>query len=262
MARRRYSLQGAATAFCLAALCLAAWAAPVRAEGLRLLAGAGLRQPVDRLIEAFTRRTGVKVYVDYGGSGQIMTRLLISRQGDVFMPGAMFYTDRLKEKGLVASVRPIVLHTPVTAVNRAKAGLVHGLEDLARPGLRVGLGDPKAMALGRIAAGILRRAGLSQKVAPNVVVRTATVKQLALYVSRGFVDAAIIARSDAFMYRDRVVMRAIPQKYYTPDVIGAAVLRTASDPAAAARLQNFLSSPRGQKAFQDFGFSPLPGPGR
>ena len=52
--------------------------------------------------------------------------------------------------------------------------------DLGKPGIRVGLGDPKAMALGRTAEDILDHSGLKQAIQKNTVVRAATVKQLML----------------------------------------------------------------------------------
>lgn len=253
--RPRWSAMAAALVLVLALLLTAP---PARAGELRLLAGAGLRQPTDQLVRAFEQQTGIKVLVDYGGSGQVMARLLMSKQGDLFMPGALFYIDKLRAKGMVVSVRRIVLHTPVLAVNRAKADLVSSLADLAKPGLKVGLGDPKAMALGRLAEEILRKAGLAERVAPNVVVHTATVKQLAMYLAEGYVDAAIIARSDAFLQRDKMKMIPIPAHLHTPDVIGAALLTTSADPAAARRLQEFLGSPQGRQVFVEHGFLPLP----
>lgn len=253
-------VKAAARVSALAALftCLALpGAGAFAADELRLLAGAGLRHPTDLLVEEFKRSSGITVYVDYGGSGQLMTRLLASNRGDLYMPGSYYYIKRLEKLGKVISSRPIVLHTPVLAVNRAKAELVRGLDDLARPGLRVGLGDPQAMAMGRLAEDILGKAGLMGKVAPNIRVRTATVKQLALYVARGYVDAAIIARADAVQFKDQVVMVDIPRKYFRPEVIGAALLKTSKAPEAARRLQDFLSSDRAKEVFIRYGFLPL-----
>ena len=79
----------------------------------------------------------------------------------------------------------MVLHTPVVAVNRSSADKVKEFSDLAKPGLRVGLGDPKAMALGRTAEDILKNSKLKDAILKNVVVRAATVKQLTLYVVKG-----------------------------------------------------------------------------
>jgi len=130
---------------------------------------------------------------------------------------------------------------------------------LARPGLRVGLGDPKAMALGRMAREILCRAGIEKAVERNVVVRAATVKQLAFYVAQGMVDAAIIACSDAFLLRDRLKMLPIDPRLYTQDFIAAALLTTAACPSQARALQQFLGSKRVRKIFEKYGFLPVDG---
>lgn len=246
------SLAAAVFALMIALLTPSAWA-----QEVRLLAGAGLRQPVDLLVEQFSRQSGIKVFVDYGGSGQLLTRYLASKQGDLLLPGALIYIEQLKQRGLVSMVKPIVLHTPVLAVNKACAKTVKRLVDLTQPGLKVGLGDPKAMALGRQAESILHKSGLAQRVAPNVKVRTATVKQLTLYIAQGYVDAGITARADAFQFRDKIAMFPIPAQYYKPDVIAVALLKTAKQSETAQKLLQHLCSPSASKVFQDFGFLPL-----
>ena len=174
------------------------WQAPVsRAEDLSLLAGAGLRQPTDQLISSFQRQTGHRIFVDYGGSGTLLARIIASGQGDLYMPGAFYYIRILEEKGKLHSFRKIVAHTPVIGVNRNKTGLIRSFEDLASPGVRLALGDPKAMAFGRLAMDILECSKIKEAVLKNVVVYGATVKQLALYVAQGDVDASIIGRADA-----------------------------------------------------------------
>ena len=237
---------------------LALLAAPAaRAQELRLWAGAGLRQPVEKLVERFSQQSGLKVYVDYGGSGQLVSRLLAAGRGDLFLPGSLHYIKQLKKRGLVVSTLPVALHTPVLAVARAQAGRVKRLADLALPGLRVGLGDPQAMAMGRQARQILERAGLASKVAPNVTVRAATVKQLALYVAQGLVDAAIIARADAVQQSQSMVMIPIPEGLYEPEVIAVALLTTSAQPGAARGLQEFLASQASRQVFAGFGFLPI-----
>jgi molybdate transport system substrate-binding protein len=228
------------------------------ASEIHFFAGAGLRQPVDRLVEVFQERTGHRVVVDYGGSGRLLAKILASGQGDVFMPGSLFYLEKLKSLGKVKTVSPVVAHTPVIAVNRRKAGRVVQFEDLAKPGVRVALGDPKAMAFGKTAMEILERCGeLKTKIIANVVVYGATVKQLALYVARGNVDASIVGRADAFQFRDRLVMVSIPSPYFESETVAVAVLSTAEDPDAATFLCDFLASPEAAAVFVSFGFLPL-----
>ena len=229
----------------------------VSASELHFFAGAGLRQPVDRLIEEFQRETGHSVVVDYDGGGRLLARIEASGQGDLFMPGSFFYIEKLQEKGKIHSWRPVVAHTPVIAVNKSKASEITRFEDLAKPGVRLALGDPKAMALGRTALKILERSGLKEDILANVVVYGATVKQLALYVAQGDVDASILGRTDAFQLRDRMDMIPIPDSYFEAETVAVAVLNTSSDLQAAAALRDYMSSSEAIKVFESFGFLPL-----
>lgn len=229
----------------------------VSAADLHFFVGAGLRQPTDRLVEDFQKDTCHRVFADYDGSGRLLARIIASGRGDLFMPGAFFYIEKLQDQGMIRSWRPIVAHTPVIAVNKSSTKKVTKFEDLAKPGLRLALGDPKAMAFGRTALKILERSGLKPKILANVVVYGATVKQLALYVAQGYVDASIVGRSDAFQFRDRVEMISIPRRYFEAETVAVAVLTTALDPEAAAALQDFMASPKAVNVFQEFGFLPL-----
>jgi molybdate transport system substrate-binding protein len=232
-------------------------AASGETQELFLLSGAGLRQPVEELVETFQRETGMKVSIEYGGSGQLLARYHATGKGDVFLPGSFFYIERLAEKGEVASSCTIVFHMPVVAVNKKRSEMVKSLSDLAIPGVRVGLGDPKAMALGRTAEEILNNCGMKDEILKNVIVRAATVKQLALYIVKGDVDAGIIARSDAFQNRDKVVMHKINPKWYSPEIVAAALLKSSKNPDAARKLAQFLCSPAGVETFETYGFKPL-----
>ena len=139
----------------------------VSAAELYLLSGAGLRQPVDELTKDFTKQTGIKVNIEYSGSGKLLARLKATGEGEVYLPGSHFYVDKLKKQGEVLSSHPVVLHTPVIAVWKKTDKKIDTFADLAKPGVRIGLGDPKAMALGRTAEDILRNSGLADKILPQ-----------------------------------------------------------------------------------------------
>lgn len=224
---------------------------------LFLYAGAGLRKPTDKIITQFEQKTGHKVIVDYGGSGNQMVKYQIAQRGDLFMPGSSFYIDKLKEKGLVLSDSHVALHTPVIAVNNNGGHTIKTLEDMTAPGIKLAMGDPKAMALGRISMDIIRNAGLEKQFLDNVTVYGATVNQLTLYVAQRAVDAAIVARANAFMHQDTLNMFAIPTTYYTPEIIGIAVLKTTQETALAEQFKKFVSGPQGVSYFTTFGFLAL-----
>ena len=227
------------------------------AAQLHVFAGAGLRQPVDQLVMTFETRTGHRVFIDYGGSGQLLARIEAAGKGDLFIPGSLFYIQKLKKDGKVQTYRPIVQHTPVVGVNAKQAGRIKAFEDMARPGIRLAMGDPKAMAFGRTAMAICENSGMKDAILKNVTVYGATVKQLALYVSQGVVDAAIIGRTDAFQNKETMAMVSIPAEYFQAEVIAAAVLSSTADSALAGQLAEHLSSDAAVAVFNQFGFLPL-----
>ena len=53
---------------------LMAMAFSSQAADLYLYAGAGLKDPVEKIVQQFEKNTGNKVTVEYGGSGQILAR--------------------------------------------------------------------------------------------------------------------------------------------------------------------------------------------
>jgi molybdate transport system substrate-binding protein len=227
------------------------------ADELHLFAGAGLRQPVDRIVKNFEETTGHRVFTDYAGGGKLLARIEASKKGDLYIPGAFFYIEKLEKAGRIRSFRPIAQHTPVIGVNRDRGETVKEFDDLSRPGVRLAMGDPKAMAFGRTAMAILERSDQKEAILKNVVVYGATVKQLALYVSQGSVDAAIIGRADAFQNQDRIRMVPIPEAYFHAEVIAGAILDSTVTPELSEQLLQFLSSEEAVGVFQECGFLPI-----
>ncbi len=241
-------------------LFLISLAYPVRgaqAGDLHLFSAAGLRQPVDRLVDIFQKQTGHKVFVDYAGSGHLVARIIASGQCDTFLPASLYYIQAIEKEGIVDSYRSIVANMPVIGVNRDKEQLIRSFKDLARPGVRIALGDPEAMAYGRIAMEILEKSGMKEGIMRNMVVQGATVKQLALYVAQGDADASIIGLADAIQFKDRIKIVPIPEEYIVTEVVAIALLKNAAARPEAIQFRDFMCSTKAIEIFRQFGFLPL-----
>ncbi|MCE4605970.1 MAG: molybdate ABC transporter substrate-binding protein [Desulfurococcales archaeon] len=151
-------------------------------------------KPMNELIKMFENKTGANIDVHYGGSSEIFGILQTTCGCDVFIPGAWYYTEQGMEKGYIlnGTVTNVTEHIPVIVVPKGNPKEIHSLGDLAKPGVRVVLGDPKACAIGKVAKQILEKNGLWEKVKPNVIVFTPTANQLLIYIATGQADAAII----------------------------------------------------------------------
>ena len=223
---------------------------------LHLYAGAGLRQPIEVVVKQFEQNTGHKVVIEYGGSGQILTRFNLTKTGDLFLPGSADYVEKLQQEGQVTSAYPLVLHTPVMVVRKATGSQIHTLAELAQSDLKIGMGDPKAIALGKSGEKLLAASGYEKALKEKVVVQATTIKQLVIYLLNGDVDAAVIGRSDAVKYQD--TLNLLPSPAGTPEEVATvAVLKTSAHPDVAGQLAAYFASPQGIAAFTGLGYLPV-----
>lgn len=239
-------------------LMLAAVAATAHAAQLVVYSGAGLRPAVAPLLAEFERQTGARVLIEYGGMGQMLARFEQTGRGDVMISGTHFYTDRLIQQQQMQTAWPLAFHGAVVGVYPGSGDKIRRFEDLARPGLRLALGDAQSMALGRTAETIMDASGIGDAIRANVVVRATNVQQLALYVAQGDVDAAIIGVTNALQQQGQILAVPIPSHLYDPERITVGVLATASEPALAAQLVDFMRSDAGLAYFERAGFPMLP----
>ena len=225
------------------------------AAEIHLYAGAGLRKPVEVIVKQFEQETNHKVIIEYGGSGQILTRFNLTKTGDLFLPGSEDYVEKLNKEGYITKAYPLVLHTPVLAVRKDKAGDIKMIEDLAKSSLRLGMGDAKAIALGRSGEILLQASGFGAELEKKVIVRATTIKQLVLYLLNGDVDAAVIGRSDVI--KNQATLMMLPTPKGTPEEVATiATLTTSKQPELAQQLAEKFASADGIKAFMDEGFLP------
>ena len=238
----------------LAALMMVAFSA--QAADLYLYAGAGLKEPVEKIIQQFEKDTGNKVTVEYGGSGQLLARYNQVKSGDLFLSGSADYVEKLQQANEVKDVAPVVLHIPVMAVRKDKSAGIDSFKALAESQLRLGIGDSKVMALGKGAEKMFELSGYQQQLNNKVVVKAATVKQLMLYLLNGDVDAAVVGRSGAWKVRDKVDL--LPNPVGTPEEkVTLGLFSSSQQPTEAKQLLDFFKSEQGVKYFTDEGFLPI-----
>lgn len=222
------------------------------APGATLLAyvGAGLKPAMDDLVKAFAEKTGITVQCDYGGSGMIISRLRLARRGDLFMPGDLWYVELAEKEDLIASKASVCYFVPVILVQKGNPKNITGLADLVRPGVRLGLGNPKACQVGRASEAIFARSGIpAEAIAGNLVFSSVTVNELGLQVTMGQLDATIVWDAVAAFYAGKADVVPIPPAQNEISNVAVGVLKCSQQPAAARKFVDFLGGPEGQAIF-------------
>lgn len=223
---------------------------------LFIYAGAAFRPPLEEMGREFERRYGVPIRFNFTGSNCLLAQIILSRQGDLFLPGEEFYVRQAQKRGYVLKSEVIGYFIPVILVRKGNPKGIRSLADLAKPGVKVGLGDPKACAIGEVSEAILRKNGLTKAVHKNVVLRAMTAPELANALRLGGIDACINWDAIANYPWVRPVVEVIPippeQNVITANPL--AILKTSRNKAAAEKFLQFALT-EGQRILRRHGFT-------
>ena len=229
---------------------------------LRLYCGAGLQAVVADAVAAFRARTGITVEADYAGSGMLISRAKLDPKADLFMPGDVWYLEQIEKEGLLESRQMVTYFVPVILVEKGNPKGIRGLADLARPGVRLALGDSRACPVGRLSEQMFAKNGIdAAAVQKNLALSAVTVNELGIQIKTGKLDAVIVWDAIAAQFADCGEAIPIPAAQNVTTRVPVAVLRCSTQPAAAARLAEFLASESGQAIFRKHHYTTaLPAP--
>jgi len=240
---------GWAAVFCLAALLPSTCGCRDDAP-LLLYCGAGIRPAAAELAEQFGRRHGVAVECDYAGSEVLIARIKLTGRGDLYMPGDVHYVEQAEKEGLIASKRTACYFIPVILVQKGNPKQIRSLADLTRRGVKVGLGDPKACAIGRKCSMIFAKNKIpADDVGRNVEFRSLTVNELGNQIKLKTLDAVIVWDAVAAYFADCGDVVRIPPEQNVISTVVVGVLRCSANPELAARFAEFVASQEGREIF-------------
>ena len=222
---------------------------------LLVYCGAGMREPMEEIADVCTRRTGIQITFVFGGSNTLLTQMELTKMGDVYMPGATAYFDAARGKGLVKEEHRIVYHVPVIAVPKGNPANITCLEDMAKPGVRVALGDTAA-AIGELTDKLLKKNNLFDDVEKNVVTRCGTVNELLVYISMRQADVGIIWE-DLYV-PEKMDLIYIPNAVNLVKIVPIGVLTATEHPDEAEQFTTLVISDEGKEIFTRHGFITYP----
>jgi molybdate transport system substrate-binding protein len=221
---------------------------------LILYCGAGIQEASSRVKAAFeAENPHIELSITYAGSGRLLGQLGASQKGDLYMPGSAFYVDKAIEKGWAVSStrRNVAYFIPVIVVQKGNPLNIQTLDDLLKPGVRIGLGDERAVAIGKRAVAILEKNKVDlDAVARNLVYKSGTVNELGVAIQMKNVDAVIMWDANARHFSADGDLITIPFKDNIISTIPIVSLKFSSHPKEAATFIEFISSDAGKNIFK------------
>ena len=222
-------------------------------QRVRLYAGAGLRKGIEKLIEAFKTDTGIVVDPDFGGSGIILTRVQMNKDGDLFMPGDISWVQILQDKtGQIESMTPISYFVPVIVVDKGNPKNIRTVKDFYRDDVSVGLGRADACQVGKVSTKILSNYDLDRSSLEHK--ESLTVNEIGVWVKMKDVDAGIVWTAIAANMSDSVETIPIPADKNAISKIVVGLLKKSKNKSAAQKFIDFMKSDKGQRILNDNGY--------
>lgn len=233
---------------------------PVQAAEKRITAfcGAASKPAMEETANVFEQKTGIKVDLNFGGSGTMLSQMKIARRGDVYIPGSPDYMLIAEKQGIIDAKTAKIIAYLVPAINVQPGNQknIRTLSDLARPGIKIGIGNPEAVCVGLYAIELLEKNGLLEQVQKNIATHAPSCDATEALVAFRKVDAVI--GWEVFSHWnpgkiETVFLRPeeIPRLAYIP----AAVSTYTRDRSAAEQLIGFLVSTEGRVIFGRRGYA-------
>ncbi|MCL2156558.1 MAG: molybdate ABC transporter substrate-binding protein [Methanobrevibacter sp.] len=224
-----------------------------------VLFAAGFSKVGPELISEFNKKyPNIKVNSKYGGSGELFATLETQKKGDVFLPADYKYMEDAMNSGYIdnGTVKNVTKNVPVIIVEKGNPKNISSLKDLAKDGVKVGIGEKNGPAIGKTTAKILEKNNLSSDVGKNIVVTTTTVNQLLTYLITGQVDATIIWE-DMTSWKEgdgKIEVIKIPEDENEISTVPVGITSFTKDKDAAVKFNEFITSEEGKTIWEKWGF--------
>ncbi len=240
----------------LGALLLAFVPLVAGAADLTVSAAASLTNAFKELGPAFeAQHPGTTVVFNFAASDALLAQIATGAPADVFASADQEAMDRADAQKLLAagSRRNFVSNSLVMIVPSDSALGLKVLPDLQKASvLRIAMGNPASVPVGRYTRGSLEAAKLWTAVEPKAVMAQ-SVRQALDYVARGEVEAGFVYSTDAAIMKDKVkVIATVPTE--TSIRYPIAAVNTGPNPDAARKFLDFLHTPAAQALLARYGF--------
>ncbi|HSW38203.1 MAG TPA: substrate-binding domain-containing protein [Acidobacteriota bacterium] len=258
--RRRF-LAAATGAAAGAAIPISLKAAPeFSRKSLQVWSCGGLADAFLPANRRFREMTGVEIAYTGAFAAALGKSLLGNATTEVFAGRVLDLAKKLREAEKMIYFKPLCFTRYVLVTPLGNPAGISGIQDLARPGVRVILAPDASPPGGQAATGILKQAGVVEQAMKNTVHRGSCVLRTMEELVKGKGDVSVVelrlTRLDLFKGKTDII--PIPEEFFPPGPLAFTIgaMRHAMDRKLADHYVDFICSEEGQIYFESAGFIP------
>ena len=232
----------------------------VAQDSITVFAAASMRNALDDVDAAFTKKTGVKVTASYAASSALAKQIAQGAPADIFISANVKWMDVLAGKKLVAPGtrvdllgNSLVLIAPKD-IQARPVDIEKGFDiaKLAGDG-RIAVADTKAVPAGLYAKAALTALGAWQAAEPKLA-QAENVRATLAYVARGETPLGIVYSTDAKIEPKVKIVGTFPAGSHPAITYPVAGLAASKNTHVKAYL-DFLQTQAAKTIFEKYGFS-------
>src|SRR5271166_1657965 len=231
------------------------------AQEITVAAAADLNYALKDLAARFEKKTGDKVTLSFGSSGNMFSQIQSGAPYDLFFSADEQYPQKLAAAGLMdaASLRSYAVGHLVLWVPNSSGLDPQELEMdlLLQPSVRhIAIANPQHAPYGRAAMAALAHYGMQDKLASKLVFGE-NISQAAQFVQSGNAQAGLIALSLAMSpaMKGTGGYWQLPSDSYPELRQTAGIVAASKHKQAAQALLDYVTSPEGGAVLEQYGFA-------
>ena len=165
---------------------------------------------IDSTIRAFEKREGVEVVTVYNGCGILVSQIKAGQKPDAYLTCDTLFMNQVKDE--FTDIKDVSQTQIVIITDKENSKNIRSMRDLAKPGLKVGMCNPKQSALGTLTMKLLQGCSVKDKILANVRSQTPTADLLVNQMRTGSLDAAIVYKANTAKVKDKFTIVPIDMK--------------------------------------------------
>ncbi len=227
---------------------------PSNESEIIVAAAANLSDSFPELAQEFTRQSGIRVVLSFGGTADLAKQIENGAPFDVFAAADVSHVSALAQKGLITA-GTVNSYARGSLVIWAPAGAnikLERVEDLEQTEIeRIAIAKPDIAPYGLAAIEALRALNLWQKIEPKVVygMNASQVKQ---FVSSGNAEVGFVPRS--LVNAGEGTYLEVDEKLHQPIDQAMGVVHASKRQDDARRFMEFVLSHQGQEILRKHGY--------
>jgi molybdate transport system substrate-binding protein len=231
-----------------------------RQNTLQVWACGGLAEAFLPANKQFKAKTGIDIAFTGAFAAALGKSLLGSATTEVFAGRVLGLAQKLRKANKMVFFKPLCFSSYVLVTPKGNPAGISGIQDLAKPGVRVILAPTASPPGGEAVTGLLKKAGILDQAMKNAVIKGSCVQRTMedLIEKKGDVSIVEYRLTRMPLFQGKVDILPIPEAFFPPGPLTftVGVMQNAADKELASHFVDFILSEEGQKFFESAGFIP------